>query len=269
MVVQRRRRIGQRRLCLFLLILKRSRRQLRKTEWGLKRGERTWVDVEEEVNGEEEMSEEMTVEVDADGKQKRGKVASPKRIRYLTFFANNHYYVLVRLVQVSARLRVAVSELNHQIIYSRLLECKTHAASLSASKTQPINPIAIELGLAEPDTHFMAIEAGENPSQQYYGHLLGMAERLFEGDIDANLFEENLRIMFGTKAYVMFTLDRVIASIVKQVRWFVLTRPILPILRLPILRLPILRLPLPPSAARCRRWRRGCGPPRCLGFLRC
>jgi paired amphipathic helix protein Sin3a len=44
-----------------------------------------------------------------------------------------------------------------------------------------------------------------------------MAERLFEGEMDPNTFEESLRVMYGTKAYVLFTLDRVIAAIVKQV----------------------------------------------------
>lgn len=43
------------------------------------------------------------------------------------------------------------------------------------------------------------------------------AEKLFEGEIDANQFEDLLRVMFGTQAYTMFTLDRVVAAIVKQV----------------------------------------------------
>jgi paired amphipathic helix protein Sin3a len=71
--------------------------------------------------------------------------------------------------------------------------------------------------LAEPDTAYYGIEAGENPAQHYYGHLLSMAERLFENEVDVPTFEETLRLMFGTKAYIMFTLDRVVAAIVKQV----------------------------------------------------
>lgn len=44
-----------------------------------------------------------------------------------------------------------------------------------------------------------------------------MAERLFENEVDMATYEETLRLMFGTKAYTMFTLDRVVAAIVKQV----------------------------------------------------
>lgn len=97
------------------------------------------------------------------------------------------------------------------------MTCKTIAEQLAAEHTQPINPIAIKLGLAEPDTQYFGIEEGENPAEHYYGHLLMSAEKLFEGEIDANQFEELLRVMFGTKAYIMFTLDRVVAAVVKQV----------------------------------------------------
>lgn len=96
-------------------------------------------------------------------------------------------------------------------------KCKDTAAELAADNKHPINPIAIKLGLAEPDTQFYGIEAGENPAQHYYTHLLSMAERLFENEVDAATYEETLRLMFGTKAYIMFTLDRVVGAIVKQV----------------------------------------------------
>ncbi len=77
--------------------------------------------------------------------------------------------------------------------------------------------MAIKLGLAEPETQYFGIESGENPAQHYYTHLLSMAERLFENEVDVNTYEETLRLMFGRKAYIMFTLDRVVAAVVKQV----------------------------------------------------
>ena len=105
-----------------------------------------------------------------------------------------------------------------KILYSRLLSCKQIAEQMSTEKKQPINPVAIKLGLAEPETQYFGIESGDNPAQHYYTHLLSMAERLFENEVDINMYEETLRLMFGTKAYILFTLDRVVAAIVKQVR---------------------------------------------------
>ena len=97
------------------------------------------------------------------------------------------------------------------------MTCKQIAEKLASERAQPINPIAIKLGLAEPDTQSFGIEEGDNPAEHYYSHLLSSAEKLFDGEIDGNQFEELLRVMFGTKAYIMFTLDRVVAAIVKQV----------------------------------------------------
>ena len=60
-----------------------------------------------------------------------------------------------------------------------------------------------------------------NPVTRFYDHLLECCENLFVGDIDQNTFEENLRFMFGAKGYLMFTVDKVIAALVKQVRFMI------------------------------------------------
>nr|XP_031858732.1 uncharacterized protein CI109_005826 [Kwoniella shandongensis]KAA5525804.1 hypothetical protein CI109_005826 [Kwoniella shandongensis] len=159
-----------------------------------------------------EASEQTWVQIDGLGDSQPGSERSseagapepkPRSTRKANFFANNHFYVLLRLIQ---------------ILYSRLLTCKEIAEQLASEKKQPINPTAIKLGLAEPETAYYGIEGGENPAQHYYGHLLSMSERLFENEVDNLTFEETLRLMFGKKAYIMFTVDRVIAGIVKQVQ---------------------------------------------------
>nr|XP_019050564.1 paired amphipathic helix protein Sin3a [Kwoniella bestiolae CBS 10118]OCF29494.1 paired amphipathic helix protein Sin3a [Kwoniella bestiolae CBS 10118] len=166
-----------------------------KDKAGAEASEQTWVQIDG-LAGESQVPSEKSSEAGA---------AEPKPLpnRKANFFANNHFYVLIRLIQ---------------ILYSRLVMCKDIAENLSTEKKQPINPLAIKLGLAEPESHFYGIEDGENPAQHYYGHLLSMAERLFENEVDNANFEETLRVMFGNKAYIMFTVDRVIAAIVKQVQ---------------------------------------------------
>lgn len=104
-----------------------------------------------------------------------------------------------------------------QVLYGRLLNCKQAAAAEAAAFKRPINPVAIRLGLAEPDQQHMGVQSGDNPAEGYYGHLLDMSEKLFGAEIDAPTYEETLRVMFGTKAYVMFTLDKVVAAIIKLV----------------------------------------------------
>ncbi|ORX34170.1 hypothetical protein BD324DRAFT_636920 [Kockovaella imperatae] len=154
--------------------------------------EQTWVQID--TPGDSRLpSEEPLSKKDAEIKARVSRKAN--------FFTNSHYYVLLRLIE---------------IMYSRLKRCKDLADQLAKEKQQPINPIAIKLGLADPETQNFGIEAGENPAQYYYQNLLSLAEKLFENELDVNTFEETLRFMFGTKAYILFTLDRVVAAIVKQ-----------------------------------------------------
>ena len=167
-----------------------------------------------------EASEQTWVQIDtppdsrptSEGSKDGSTALKPKSTRKANFFANNHFYPSGNFPLKVRRSRTD----GLKILYSRLLSCKQIAEQMSTEKKQPINPVAIKLGLAEPETQYFGIESGDNPAQHYYTHLLSMAERLFENEVDINMYEETLRLMFGTKAYIMFTLDRVVAAIVKQ-----------------------------------------------------
>lgn len=51
----------------------------------------------------------------------------------------------------------------------------------------------------------------------YYGQLLEIIDKLFDSDIDQQTFEEAARYIFGTKAFTLFTIDKVVQSMIKQV----------------------------------------------------
>lgn len=57
-----------------------------------------------------------------------------------------------------------------------------------------------------------------NPPSEFYATLLDASERMFDGEIDWQQFEEVVRFMFGTKAYVAFTIDLFASRAIKQVR---------------------------------------------------
>lgn len=54
-------------------------------------------------------------------------------------------------------------------------------------------------------------------SNGYYNALLDLIDRLFDGDIDQTMFEEKARYLFATEVYVLFTIDKLVHSIIKQV----------------------------------------------------
>ncbi|KAF8336326.1 uncharacterized protein EI90DRAFT_3119621 [Cantharellus anzutake] len=127
--------------------------------------------------------------------------------RKVSFFANNAFYVLLRQIQV---------------LYQRLYVCKRIAQDLASDSSGLwlANPTAVELGLHDtvgPGQSRLLTE-GPNPAKHFYSFLLQCCEQLFDSQMDVNTFEDNLRFMFGTRAYLLFTVDKVIAAIIKQVQ---------------------------------------------------
>ncbi|KAF9283609.1 Transcriptional regulatory protein sin3 [Mortierella alpina] len=54
-----------------------------------------------------------------------------------------------------------------------------------------------------------------------YVKVFEMLQKVFEGDMEAGVFEERARYIFPTKAYILFTLDKVIGSLLKNVHTIV------------------------------------------------
>lgn len=145
----------------------------------------------------------------------------PADVDSLFFYANTQLFVFLKLFET---------------MYTRLAALKTAAekrARVYPSK-QRANPVAVALGLQNPTTGpgaivgALACAADENPEGQpglflhprhYYGTLLQMCERLFDGELDQSSFEEAARFMFDIDAYPIFTVDKVISSLIKAVRF--------------------------------------------------
>jgi paired amphipathic helix protein Sin3a len=53
-----------------------------------------------------------------------------------------------------------------------------------------------------------------------YGALLDLIDKFFDPDynIEQQMFEECCRYIFGTDAYIMFTIDKLVAALIKQVQ---------------------------------------------------
>ena len=56
--------------------------------------------------------------------------------------------------------------------------------------------------------------------EEYYPTFLNMAKNYMEGNIDGSTYGDTCREMFGVHAYLVFTLDRLVQNIVRQVREF-------------------------------------------------
>ncbi|KII93988.1 hypothetical protein PLICRDRAFT_99544 [Plicaturopsis crispa FD-325 SS-3] len=138
-------------------------------------------------------------------------VSPPMKSRPI--FVNTTYYTLLRLLQ---------------LLYSRLLMCKTIGEALAHDQHRNLlaNPIAVDLGMDEPNgppaVLAQAIDAlGEGASANanvVYMYLLDACEKVFDNELDQATFEEHMRWFFGNKAFHVFTLDKLITALVKQVQ---------------------------------------------------
>ncbi|KAJ7762381.1 histone deacetylase complex, SIN3 component [Mycena maculata] len=135
------------------------------------------------------------------------------------FFANTTFYTLLRLLQV---------------LYSRLAMCKAIGARLAEEKHASllVNPVASALGLDDPAGPPVVLaqtiqplgakDAGNGaPPNVVYMYLLDACEKVFDNELDQATFEEHMRWFFGEKAYHLFTMDKLITALVKQVQTIV------------------------------------------------
>ncbi|XP_075105743.1 paired amphipathic helix protein Sin3-like 2 isoform X3 [Nicotiana tabacum] len=96
------------------------------------------------------------------------------------FYGNDDFYVLFRL---------------HQNLYERLLSAKLNAAS-SESKWR----------------------TGEDTGSDPYARFMSALYSLLDGSADNAKFEDDCRSIIGNQSYVLFTLDKLIYKLVKQLQ---------------------------------------------------
>lgn len=105
----------------------------------------------------------------------------------------------------------------HQLLYHRLANLKRLAQEIASKEPAEdrLNPLAVELGLAVPIANID--EPGVRRGKNFYEFALELCERYFDSEIDSATFEENLRYMWGIKAFPAFTVDKLVASMIKNV----------------------------------------------------
>ncbi|KAA1467807.1 hypothetical protein DENSPDRAFT_770847 [Dentipellis sp. KUC8613] len=133
------------------------------------------------------------------------------------FFVNTTFYTLLRLLQ---------------LVYSRLLICKEVGAEHAKQGFKHVlaNPVAVELGLEDAQGPSAVLEQLRESVREHgasqetnvlYLYLLDACEKLFDNEMDQATFEEHMRWFFGTKSFYLYTVDKVIAALIKQVQTIV------------------------------------------------
>ncbi|KAI9306630.1 hypothetical protein BJ944DRAFT_45137 [Cunninghamella echinulata] len=115
-----------------------------------------------------------------------------------TLYGNSYFYCFLRLFET---------------IYSRLSKMKLISENIMKNPNlYSTNKTAEKLGLKS--NRFEDVDL----SQGNYKALLEQIDRYFDSDMDAATFEETTRYLFTTEAYVLFNIDKLIQTIIKQIQ---------------------------------------------------
>ncbi|KAM4677173.1 paired amphipathic helix protein Sin3a isoform 5-T6 [Discoglossus pictus] len=185
-----------------------------------------------ELSDLEEEEEEEPVETD-DGVTKKhngvggGGSSSPKnklmfgstaaqKLRgvedtYNLFYVNNNWYIFLRLHQILCSRLLRIYTQAEKQVEEEMREREWEREVLGLKREKNDSP-AIQLRLKEP----MDIEA-----EDYYPAFLDMVRNLLDGNMDSNQYEDSLREMFTIHAFIAFTMDKLIQSIVRQLQHIV------------------------------------------------
>jgi paired amphipathic helix protein Sin3a len=124
----------------------------------------------------------------------------PENQKTYNFFGNNGYYCFFRL---------------YQLLYDRLSKMKSLDTEFrkDPEKLKKAQKEAQDLGITPKRFRSLKLDT----KRGYYNLLLSLIDKLFQQDIDQQTFEESIRYIFGTEAYIMFTIDKLVLSLVRHI----------------------------------------------------
>ncbi|XP_076011679.1 paired amphipathic helix protein Sin3a-like isoform X2 [Genypterus blacodes] len=130
---------------------------------------------------------------------------------YNLFFVNNYWYIFLRLHHILCSRLLRIYEQAEKQIEEDSHERDWENEVLGLKREKNENP-AIQLRMKEP----MEVEV-----EDYYSVFLEMVRNLLDGNMEPSLYEDSLREMFTINAYIAFTMDKLIQSIVRQLQHLV------------------------------------------------
>ncbi|XP_061671234.1 paired amphipathic helix protein Sin3a-like isoform X2 [Syngnathoides biaculeatus] len=130
---------------------------------------------------------------------------------YNLFFVNNYWYIFLRLHHILCSRLLQLYEQAEKQIEEDARERQWEKEMFGLQKERNENP-AFQLKMREP----MDVEV-----EDYYSVFLEMVRNLLDGNMEPAQYEDSLREMFTIHAYIAFTMDKLIQSIVRQLQHLV------------------------------------------------
>uniref|UniRef100_A0A915ELY5 Sin3 C-terminal domain-containing protein n=1 Tax=Ditylenchus dipsaci TaxID=166011 RepID=A0A915ELY5_9BILA len=140
---------------------------------------------------------------------------------YTLFFSSNSWLIFIRLHHIICERLACLKKRSEELIKEyefekqiRERQEKIYQAHGKAVASHPDNAVDVHLGLRDLKKPL------QNP-ETFYPILIQELKNVLDGIIDGSAFEDNIRNMFGTTAYLMFTMDKLITTLTRQMQNFV------------------------------------------------
>ncbi|KAK1891781.1 Paired amphipathic helix protein Sin3a [Dissostichus eleginoides] len=130
---------------------------------------------------------------------------------YSLLFVNNYWYIFLRLHHILCTRLLRIYGQAEKQIEEDAREREWEREVLGFKREKNENP-AIQLKMKEP----LDVDV-----EDYYSVFLEMVRNLLDGNMEPIQYEDSLREMFTIHAYIAFTMDKLIQSIVRQLQHLV------------------------------------------------
>ncbi|KAI7907495.1 uncharacterized protein BX663DRAFT_424720 [Cokeromyces recurvatus] len=143
--------------------------------------------------------------VKEDNNEEEEEMMDPhKEQKIYNFFGNPTFYCFFRLFQMCYERLYKMKQIDRDYRYN-------------GEKAKLMTKAALELNITSATFNSIKMDFKTG----YYKTLLDLIDKFFDDEIDQHVFEECTRYLFGNQAYILFTIDKLMLAIMRQLHYIV------------------------------------------------
>ncbi|KAF7632405.1 HDAC_interact domain-containing protein [Meloidogyne graminicola] len=141
-----------------------------------------------------------------------------QELLYVQFFGTNSWVLFIRLHAILCDRLATIKKCTEELVEEydqdikfREKQRRTYKKYGDSEESHFLNAVDVHKGLRELKKPF------QNP-ENFYQIMLQEMKNLLDGSVDAASFEDTLRSMFDTRAYILFTMDKLVSTITNHLK---------------------------------------------------
>ncbi|CAK5078700.1 unnamed protein product [Meloidogyne enterolobii] len=141
-----------------------------------------------------------------------------QELLYIQFFGTNSWILFIRLHAILCDRLATIKKCTEELVEEydeeikfREKQRRVYKKYGDSEESHLLNAVDVHKGLRELK------KPVQNP-ENFYQIMLQEMKNLLDGSVDAASFEDTLRSMFDTRAYILFTMDKLVSTITNHLK---------------------------------------------------